>query len=127
MRFEPRVKRNPISLTSLIDVIFLLLLYFMLASSFSRYHQLPVSSAAAGAGAGARPALLRLHGEGKMDLNGQPLESAALEAALAPFANDPLKIVAVWTGPGAAVQDSVAVLAAARKAGVNAVLVSGLN
>ena len=37
MQFKARVRRKPVGLTSLIDVIFLLLLFFMLASSFTRY------------------------------------------------------------------------------------------
>lgn len=49
-------RRRRLSMTSLIDVIFLLLLFFMLTSTFSRYGE--VSLAAAGS-AGAAPSIDR--------------------------------------------------------------------
>lgn len=43
-------KRRSLSMTSLIDVIFLLLLFFMLSSTFSRFAEIPLTGAAAGSG-----------------------------------------------------------------------------
>ena len=49
-------------MTSLIDVIFLLLLFFMLSSTFSRFAEVEISAAAGGAAAPSDtpPAFLRL-------------------------------------------------------------------
>ena len=52
----PRFARRRLGLTPLIDVIFLLLLFFMLSSTFSRFSQVPVEGGAAGGGTGNRPA-----------------------------------------------------------------------
>lgn len=41
-------KRRPLAMTSLIDVIFLLLLFFMLTSTFSKYAEVELLSAGAG-------------------------------------------------------------------------------
>lgn len=42
-------KRRHLSMTSLIDVIFLLLLFFMLASTFTRFSELEISNVSASA------------------------------------------------------------------------------
>ncbi|WP_367714863.1 biopolymer transporter ExbD [Nitratireductor sp. GISD-1A_MAKvit] len=39
-------RRKPLSLTSLIDVIFLLLLFFMLSSTFTRFASVEISGGA---------------------------------------------------------------------------------
>lgn len=58
---RPARRRRPLSLTSLIDVIFLLLLFFMLSSTFTRFGDLPFMAATAGASAAvAPPAFLRV-------------------------------------------------------------------
>lgn len=44
-----RSRRRRLSLTSLIDVIFLLLLFFMLSSTFTRFAEIELSSGGAGA------------------------------------------------------------------------------
>lgn len=68
-----RRRRSIISLTSLIDVIFLLLLFFMLSSTFSRYSQLDLGVAGTGGGGGQQPRLLISIPEGGlMRLNGRP-------------------------------------------------------
>ncbi len=47
-------RRRTLSLTPLVDVIFLLLLFFMLTSTFSRYGEVEIGSASGGAGAVAQ-------------------------------------------------------------------------
>lgn len=57
-------------MTSLIDVIFLLLLFFMLSSTFTRFGEIPFSTAGSGGGTSAeRPVFLAL-AEGSLSLNG---------------------------------------------------------
>jgi biopolymer transport protein ExbD len=60
MRLDGAIpRRRAISLTSLIDVIFLLLLFFMLSSTFTRFSEIEVTGGAAAATAvGERPDIL---------------------------------------------------------------------
>ena len=64
-------RRRKLSLTSLIDVIFLLLLFFMLSSTFSRNGEIAFLAAEAGSGTvtGRPPLFLRLDGT-SLSLNG---------------------------------------------------------
>ncbi|MFN3764152.1 MAG: biopolymer transporter ExbD [Aliihoeflea sp.] len=67
MRIEQAVRRRrPLSLTSLIDVIFLLLLFFMLSSTFTRFAEVEITGGrATTASAAERPdVLIRLSTEG---------------------------------------------------------------
>ncbi|GAA4230175.1 hypothetical protein GCM10022290_45560 [Sagittula marina] len=61
-------------MTSLIDVIFLLLLFFMLSSTFTRFSEVELSAAGAGGAAAASsdapPFFLRL-GPETLDINGR--------------------------------------------------------
>ena len=65
-----RFRRRPVSLTSLIDIIFLLLLFFMLSSTFTKFSEVPLMNAGGGAEQGARPLFLQLRPDG-MSLNGE--------------------------------------------------------
>lgn len=123
MRFKPRVKRRAVGLTSLIDVIFLLLLFFMLASSFTRYQSLEVASGGEGGGADVKPAYLRVHSAQKLDLNGVPMTKSDMAERFAALKDD--AVVALWSGPEANVQDVVDVMSAARRRGLKTVLVTG--
>lgn len=74
------VKRRPLSMTSLIDVIFLLLLFFMLTSTFSKFADVELA-AAAGQGGGApstTPPLFLTLAEEDLALNGQASAVARL-------------------------------------------------
>ena len=64
-------RRRKLSLTSLIDVIFLLLLFFMLSSTFSRHGEIAFLAATAGSGtvSDRPPLFLRLDGTA-LSLNG---------------------------------------------------------
>lgn len=78
-------KRRPVSLTSLIDVIFLLLLFFMLTSTFSKYNEFEVSASKAGGGnSTAKPNIFISLGVGAWRING--IETTA-DGALAVLEN----------------------------------------
>lgn len=64
-------RRRPLSLTSLIDVIFLLLLFFMLSSTFTRFAEVEIAAGRAGAAAAsARPDVLIRIEDGRWTING---------------------------------------------------------
>lgn len=70
-------------MTSLIDVIFLLLLFFMLSSTFSRFSEVELAAAGSGSAPAAdtRPAFLRL-GADSLSLNGEGVTLEALSGSL---------------------------------------------
>ncbi len=75
-------RRRRLSMTSLIDVIFLLLLFFMLSSTFTRFAELDLTASAAGDPAeAARPAFLSLAPD-SVRLNGADASLATLGVAL---------------------------------------------
>jgi biopolymer transport protein ExbD len=105
-------RRRRLSMTSLIDVIFLLLLFFMLSSTFARYGELPLTAAATGGPAGGPPPLfLRLAPDG-LTLNGVPVELAGLASAVAERTQDGAPVIVALAGPVAsqALVDTLAAL-----------------
>ncbi len=74
-----QIRRRRLSMTSLIDVIFLLLLFFMLSSTFSRYAEVELSTANAGATGSSdiEKSFLQLREE-TLHVNGQEVGLAAL-------------------------------------------------
>ncbi|PIP97347.1 MAG: biopolymer transporter ExbD [Rhodobacterales bacterium CG18_big_fil_WC_8_21_14_2_50_71_9] len=78
-----RRRRALIGLTPLIDVVFILLIFFMLASRLGDWRGLPVVSAPGGGGGMAGAVLLELRADG-LRLSGAPLDAAALAARLPP-------------------------------------------
>lgn len=78
-------KRRPLSLTSLIDVIFLLLLFFMLTSTFTRFARVEISGGPASASTGGKSpdVLIRVDDPAGWRVNGQTLaeEAAIVELA----------------------------------------------
>lgn len=75
-RAMPRALRRAVPLTPLIDVIFLLLLFFMLTTTFTRTGEIPLTAAGAG-GDGLPPLFLRVEPEA-LALNGAPIAPGAL-------------------------------------------------
>ena len=69
-------------MTSLIDVIFLLLLFFMLSSTFSRYGEIALVGAGSGGAASAEPPRFLQLGPDEARLNGKALALADLPGAL---------------------------------------------
>ena len=81
-------RKRVLSLTSLIDVIFLLLLFFMLSSTFSRYTDIELTSSMSGnmATSTDSPVLLRLT-QDALKINGKNTSLSNLSADIAPFAS----------------------------------------
>lgn len=86
MRIEVNAlrRRKPLSMTSLIDVIFLLLLFFMLSSTFTRFARVEVSGGPASAAAGGKTPdiLIRVDAADDWRVNGMALQEAAALAEL---------------------------------------------
>jgi biopolymer transport protein ExbD len=116
-----------ISLVPLIDVMLILLVFFMVTSTYLNLDMIPFveRSEEAPAGAGAAPAsepagtlLLRISADGQAILAGQPLTDEALGAEIAArIAENPLLSVVVLPSTRATTQDLVSVLDALTLAG----------
>ncbi len=78
----PRFERRRMALTPLIDIIFLLLLFFMLSSTFSRFAEVPVQGGAAGTGRGERPDVLISVSSESVRLNGADIAVEAIPKRL---------------------------------------------
>lgn len=76
-------RRRVLSLTPLVDVIFLLLLFFMLSSTFSRYAEIELVTAMGGTGAQLTHAQFLQLGEARLRLAGREVTLEALADLLA--------------------------------------------
>jgi biopolymer transport protein ExbD len=77
-------------MTSLIDVIFLLLLFFMLSSTFSRFAEVEIAATTSGQSAAStdtRPTFLRLE-QDRLTLNGQEYQLDGLGEAFDTLRSD---------------------------------------
>ena len=85
----PRPRRHP-SLTPMIDVVFLLLIFFMLAARFGHEVALPLAPAGAGSAEWPGPPRLVDFGpEGELWLNGAAIAPDALAASLGALSDSP--------------------------------------
>jgi biopolymer transport protein ExbD len=115
-----RRKRSPISLTPLIDVVFILLIFFMLASSFLDWRTIALDVPEKGAGSPAMTGalLVELRADG-LRLSGESLTPAALVARVQiRLAAKPDQRVLVKPSPGVTLQEVVALLDRLTAAGV---------
>jgi biopolymer transport protein ExbD len=105
-------RRLRISLTPLIDVVFILLVFFMLASSFldERAFQVAAPAARLGGQSLEGAVLIELRTDG-LRLSGVPLAPAQLEARLAEHAaRNPAQRMLIKPAPGVSLQQAVAIL-----------------
>ncbi|MBW6506978.1 MAG: biopolymer transporter ExbD [Rhodobacteraceae bacterium] len=116
---QPR-RRRRVSLTPMIDVVFLLLVFFMLASRFGSEGGVVLSAPTPGQGAvwSGPPRLVEIGAGGALALNGVALAPEALAAALAALMQGPDDAVVLRARAGASVQDLVTVTGALSAAGL---------
>lgn len=103
------LRRRALSLTSLIDVIFLLLLFFMLTTTFTRTGDLALSVGGAGGAATEAPIFLRLAVD-DVSVNGASIPLDQVATAIAALSTTP--IVLISPQPGVTAQRLADVLTA---------------
>ena len=97
-------------------MVFLLLIFFMLASRFAAEHRLDLAAAGGGAGYSGPPRLVEINAGG-VALNGAPIDLEALPAALDRLSTDRGQIVVLRPAQDADVQRMVVVMDALNAAG----------
>lgn len=97
-----RARRKP-ALTPLIDVVFLLLVFFMLAAQFGRETAIDLARSGAGGAYGGPPRLITLLPDGVL-LNGVAYAETDLAEALEPLTSGPDDPVVLRARDGADVQ-----------------------
>jgi len=120
MHIEPlRQSRRALRLAPLVDVVFLLLVFFMLVSRLDVPQTLLMQAPSeGGAGALQGAVLVRLGADGGLDVNGRSIEVERLARVIAPFLDkDPEVPVLVQSAPAASLEDLVQVLDRLRGAG----------
>ncbi|PKQ03686.1 MAG: hypothetical protein CVT73_15005 [Alphaproteobacteria bacterium HGW-Alphaproteobacteria-12] len=122
---EPIRKRGMTSLTPLIDVVFLLLIFFMLTTSFLQTQSLSVVTPAPSAAdlpKDARVVEIWLNGDGSLAIDGKPVERAALAQGLNEAIGERKDItVTILAERGSRTQALVAAVEAARQSGAKSV------
>jgi biopolymer transport protein ExbD len=122
---KPKRPNNLLNITPLIDVVFILLVFFMLATSFAQYRligvetprETEISTTQEGA------VVILLESDGGVRFDGEPIAPEALGASVAAIlAVDPLRGFLVRPEPGVELQRAVTAYDVAREAG--AVVVS---
>ena len=122
---EPARARRTLSLTPLIDVVFLLLVFFMLASTFLKFGTVKLETAGAGASAAdpSKVVLVHVDRERRYRVNGQPVGSQELVATVDRLAEQGFREAVVIVREKAAVDDLVDALRRLRQSRVSAVRV----
>ena len=118
-------KRKPVSLTSLIDVIFLLLLFFMLSSTFSKYSELEVNASKAGSGSAAeKPNIFISLEPGAWKINGSETLPEDVLGKLQNFKDDKTSKAIMQIREGVSSQTLVDALELLRQADIPVTLVN---
>lgn len=111
MRIDrPAPARHPISLTPLVDVIFLLLLFFMLSSTFTSFGQLEIGAPAGGGGQGPSPDALVVVDQGTLRLNGRAVDPETLKFEAEQLRRQNVRTVLLLARGEATTQDLVSAL-----------------
>ncbi|WP_158555123.1 ExbD/TolR family protein [Fulvimarina endophytica] len=126
-----RISRNPkkraaLSVTSLIDVIFLLLLFFMLTSTFVRHQQVDIAAPnAEGASGGSSPdVLLRAGADDQVTINGETVGLADIADRLAALRQAGGETLLVTATEDAVSQTLVNAVEAAQRSGFTKISVA---
>jgi biopolymer transport protein ExbD len=126
VHFEtPRRQMPTINVSALVDVIFTLLIFLLLAATFTQVKALDVTlpEADAAAAADERALVVTVPGEGPLLVDGEPVADDRLVPHLRALRSDHEAVLLVADGQ-VALQRAVAVLDAAGKAGFTAVSIA---
>lgn len=108
-------KRRKLSMTSLIDVIFLLLLFFMLSSTFSRFAEVELQAATAGQTTNPDPNIMFLRAtKSGLSLNGSDIALGDLSAKISALHSAKPSILLLNVGQDVTAQHMTDILVALR-------------
>lgn len=114
----PTQKRKAISLTPLIDVVFILLLFFMLSTSFIRWKEITISSAQGSTESTRNIVKVELTSEsGRFLVNGTRFESDDLASVIQLVQQQPDSLFAIAANPQVSTQALVDLLEHFKQAG----------
>lgn len=99
------------SLTPLIDVIFLLLLFFMLSSTFSKYGEIEIGAAGGRAAAGDTPPIFMQLREDGLTVNGVSMQGEEAMAELRRLEGEGARNLVLSVKPGPNAQTLIDTLA----------------
>ena len=114
----PLRRRRRLSLTPLIDVIFLLLLFFMLSSTFSKFSEVKLAHGTAQQASAGKPDVILAVADGALRLNGSDVDVAGLGAALETAKGNGARQVLIMVAADVLSQDFVTVVQAVSKSGL---------
>lgn len=115
---RPEHRRRYISLTPLVDVVFLLLVFFMMASTFLKFGTIEIEAAGSGPEARldvAAMVLVHVDADGAFRVDGATVSEAGLDAALGERLARGKREAVVVVKRGATVRDLVRGLAVVRR------------
>ena len=115
-----------VSIVPMIDVLLILLIFFMVTSTYLDLDMVPAASRQSGeaeaAGEGPRTLLLRLGADGQVRLRGQTVDLAALRPIIAAEAAEHAELrVTVLPSPRASLQSMISLMDVAQAAGASSV------
>lgn len=124
---QPRPSERLISLTPLIDVVFILLIFFMLASSFLDWRtvDLSVSSGVGAETSAQRAILVSLRSDGSVAVGSEPVATQTLRSVMTEkLADDSERRVVIRSDPGVPLQRAVDTLDLVRSIGATNISLS---
>lgn len=110
---RPHRRPRGMMLTPLIDVVFLLLIFFMISTSFVKTESMELSLPGGNAPGAEDTNLLRVYvnGDGRLLLNNEPIEEKALNQRLQEiFKKEPARRAVILSAQDVSVQRLVAVM-----------------
>jgi biopolymer transport protein ExbD len=118
-------RRRAIGLTALIDVVFLLLVFFMLASTFLKFGNVKIDLGGAEPAMGDLSKIVMVHvgKEKRVTVDGEDVPTAALADRLAHLKREGRERVVVAVRADAAVSDMLGIVGVVRRSGFAAVQV----
>lgn len=128
LKSEQPVHRRAISLTPLIDVVFILLLFFMLSSTFIQWRQIDVSAATESVNEQNEiRRVLLVDDNGNFEVNGQKFSSQDESAVQQWVAENTDAVFVIEVKQGLKTQSMINLLDALKQAGAANVTLAGVN
>ncbi len=128
MEFQRSIgRKHKLNITPLIDVVFLLIVFFMLTTTFSRQESIELSfpSGAAATGENARPVIIVIAEQNRLFFRDQPIQPQELKTLLSEsLSNNPKRKIMVMTTNNVSVQQVVDVMDKVYQAGGENIAVS---